>query len=356
MPPTGAPKKSTAKKAKTATQDQTLAEQLENFDGVTIGKKKYGPNWVIGALVLLGVLATPLGFAAKWAFDSITDQDKYVALVSGLANEPDIQDAVAHEVTTRVLGLVDVSGGEGKGGLLGKLNDLVGSVTGKDVNQHIEAVVGPPLNNAVTNVVNSDQFQGIWTSANQSAHTALLAALENDTEGVAGISNTGDVTMDVSGLLSEAIDEDSSLAFLTDRVENMNLSVPLVEKEQVDSIRTYFDMASSISTWAPILGGLCLLVALVLAKKRMWVGVAIGATFMIAAFLPAIIEIYLNVSQPAALAGEALTAQVSRHIVDEAVANSGSALGSFIPIGIAVIVISVILGLIFPKFRDSRKA
>ena len=212
------------------------------------------------------------------------------------------------------------------------------------------------MNKAVTNVVNSSQFQGIWTSANQSAHTALLAALENDTEGVAGISTSGDVTMDVSGLLSEAIDQDSRLSFLTEKVESMNVSVPLVEKEQVDSIRTYFDLASSVSTWAPILGGVCLLAALVLAKKRMWVGVAIGLTFMIAAFLPAIIEIYLEVSQPAALTGDALAAQVSRHIVDEAVANSGSALGNFIPIGIAVIVASVILGLIFPRFRNAAKA
>ena len=61
------------------------------------------------ALLLACVLA-PLSVLSVWASTYVSDTDQYVATVAPLADDPEIQGAVAAEVTTAVLEAVDVKG------------------------------------------------------------------------------------------------------------------------------------------------------------------------------------------------------------------------------------------------------
>lgn len=335
--------------------DESISRHIESFEGLTVGKKKYGRSAVVIALVLIGVLAAPLGVAAKWAFESITSQDKYIALVSGLAQDQDIQQAVAVEVTDRVMGLVDVSAvaGDDGSGLLGKLNDIVGTVTGKDIDEQLSARIRPLLESTVDGVVTSNQFQTLWTDANEQAHTAIIGALEHSTKDIAGLTASGGVDLDVSDILVQAVGDNRELGFLTNQVAKRGFSIPLLSAEQVNEVRTYYDLAANVSVWAPIIGILALLAALVLARKRWVVGVVIGLTFVLSAYLPSLMDTIFALVQPAALSGNSLGAQVGRHVVDQAVLNSADALKMGIPIGIGVLIVTVVMAVALPRLRRS---
>lgn len=350
--------KTTAKKSTTpkTAANNSISKQSDEFDGLTVGKKTYGRTAVVAALVLIGVLAAPLGVAAKWAFNAITSQESYVALVSGLAQEPSIQQAVSTEVTDAAMGYIDLNAlaGTQGSGILDKLNDIVGSLTGKDLEQQIETRIRPLLAGTVDSVVASDRFQTLWTSANQQAHGAVLGALENSTEDIAGLTASGGVNLDVTEIITQAVGGNEELGFVAGQVAKQGISIPLMSAEQVDEIRTYFDLAANVSTWAPIVGVVALIAALVLARKRWLVGLAIGATFILSAFLPSLLDTVLAIAQPAGLSGDGLGAQVGRHVLDQAVLNSADALKLGIPIGIGAIGLTGILTLLVPNLRSSK--
>lgn len=349
-------KKSAPQSSTKSSGDQNLGDMIESFDGVTIGKKKYGRTAVVVALVLIGVLATPIGLAAKWAFNTITHEDSYVSLVSDMAQETSIQQAVSTEVTTLVMDRIDLQGHvAANDGWLGKLNDLVGAVTGNDAVTQLETKIQPVLESGVNAFVGSNKFQNVWSTANREAHGAVLAALEDTTTDVNGLTASGDVTIDLSSVVGDLGSDSRVLQLVGSQISSSAVEIPLLKAEQVDSLRPAYSLASSVSVWAPIVGILALIAALVLAKKRVLVGLLIGVAFLLSAFLPFIVDLYVAAAAPAALAGDGLSAQVARHLVDEAVAQSSSGLGYCIPVGIAIIVLTCGIWAV-TKILSSRKS
>jgi hypothetical protein len=298
---------------------------------------------VVVALVLLGVLATPLGLASQWAFDTITDRESYVSLVSDLGRDPNIQEAVADEVTNAALERVDVSSlvEARRDGWIGALDDLIGSVTGSDIATQLEERLRPALTSAVNRFVASDDFQSVWVSANSQAHTSLLAALQEPA------TADEDIAIDLSAAVNSADTggvDGQVLSLVSRALQDNPVEIPILTAEQVDALRTGYSVIGSVSTWAPILGVLALIAALVLApsNKRWLVGCAAGFAFIASAFLPAIIELYIAFAQSEVLTGDTLTAQVARHITDEAVTHSSAGLGYGVPVGVAILIVTAI--------------
>ncbi len=315
----------------------------DTSDGLTIGGRTFGREMVVVALVLLGVLATPLGLASQWAFDTITDRESYVSLVSDLGRDPNIQEAVADEVTNAALERVDVSSLlEGRrDSWIGALDDLIGSVTGSDIATQLEERLRPALTTAVNGFVASDDFQSVWVSANSQAHTSLLAALQKPA------TADEDIAIDLSAAVNSADTgglDGRVLSLVSKALQDNPVEIPILTAEQVDALRTGYSVIGSVSTWAPILGALALIAALVLApsNKRWLVGCAAGFAFIASAFSPAIIELYIALAQPDVLTGDTLTAQLARHITDEAVTNASAGLGYGVPVGVAILIVTAI--------------
>ncbi len=326
-------------------------------DGLTIGGRTFGRGMIVAVLVIFGVLATPLGLASQWAFDTITDRDSYVSLVSGLARDPNIQQAVADEVTEAVLVRVDLSSliEEQNDGWIGTLDGLVGGLTGNNIATQLEERLRPALTSAVNRFVSSDDFQSVWVSANSQAHTSLLAALQEPS------TETGDIAIDLSAAVNSADTgglDGRVLSLVSRALERNPVEIPILTGEQVDALRTGYSVMGSISTWVPILGVAALLAGLVLAPagKRWLVGGAAGLAFIASAFLPVIIDIYVAVAQPEALTGDALTAQVARHITHEAVTHSSTGLGYGVPVGLVILVVTAAATVVWRVFVVRRTA
>ena len=71
-------------------------------DGDTTGEKTKAPRWrrIVGALlVVIGCLLVPLSLSAVWVRNTLLDTDNYVSTVGPLADNADVQHAIANRVT-----------------------------------------------------------------------------------------------------------------------------------------------------------------------------------------------------------------------------------------------------------------
>lgn len=321
-----------------------LRQKIRTFETFRVGKASFSRRTLVALCVVLGVLAVPLGAVATWAVNTISSQDKYVSAVSNLAQDTQIQEQVATDVTQLVMDRVNLQGvvDNAGGGVLSQINDLVANINGTSLVEELEAAIEPRLSSAVTKFVQSNAFQSVWTTANSQAHAAVLGALQNDTSGVQGIAADGSVTLNLNSVLSEADLSITDIAPIDQALDDMNVSVPLLGKEQVSTLRGYFDLATNLSVWAPIVAGIALLAALIFARKRWLVVAAIGAAFILSAFLPQIAAWYLNTSPPEALTGNGLASMVGLHLSDQVLGQMSQSLGYALPIGVGVLVLGII--------------
>ena len=169
------------------------------------------------ALLLACVLA-PLSVLSVWASTYVSDTDQYVATVAPLADDPEIQRAVAAEVTTAVLTAVDVEG---------VTADLLDTLASQDqvpprVATALPALAGPITSGVegfaqtqVERVLASEEFATLWAEVNRVAHTQVVRLLEGDPDG-AVTAQDDTVTLNLAPIIErvkqELLDRGFSLA------------------------------------------------------------------------------------------------------------------------------------------------
>src|SRR5688572_28535181 len=112
------------------------------------------------------------------------DTDQYVETVGPLIDNRDVQDALATRITNA---LVEGSGVETK---IADALPPQASFVAPAVARGLERIV----NDAALALVQSDQVETLWDTANRRAHTQVVALLEGDDEGTLTTSN-GDVVV-----------------------------------------------------------------------------------------------------------------------------------------------------------------
>lgn len=147
-------------------------------------------------LIVLGVLLFTLAISASWLSHTIMDEDRWVATVAPLAQDPAIQDYVATEASSRFLKAVDV-----ESYVKQALSPLPSETRG---------LLATPITDGVQNFAKdsafrfarSPQFPQLWVSMNRLAHKAFIASI-NQTSGGTVSNKNGKVTLNVGSLIDE---------------------------------------------------------------------------------------------------------------------------------------------------------
>ncbi len=63
---------------------------------------------VAGVLVIIAAVLAPLSVLSTWANGQINDTDRYIETVGPLANDPDVQDAIAARVEQVIFSYLDI--------------------------------------------------------------------------------------------------------------------------------------------------------------------------------------------------------------------------------------------------------
>jgi len=155
----------------------------------------------VTALIL--VIVTVASFAAAvpgaWARRTVFNQDRYVAVVGPLASDPAVQEVLARQITAAVFEALDV-----QGTLATALEDKAPRLT---------FLAGPITNSVqgfveeqVLKLVQSEQFQTLWVSANRSLQsTAVLVLNGGSTEGLS--TQDGKVVINYLPIINQALQQ-----------------------------------------------------------------------------------------------------------------------------------------------------
>lgn len=242
----------------------------------------------VGAAVclLLAALLTTPAAVAYWGQRTLNDTQRYVDTVGPLVESQEVQDVLATAVTDAIQQQVDTEA---------LLNEAFAGVV--DDAPRLELLVGPlaaAIDGAVERQVReflaSDTFADIWTRVNTRAQQALQRILEGDSSGA--VSLQGDeVVLDVSEVIDEVKARlvDRGLTFVENApVPETDRQIVLLEAPQLEQLRTIYAFGNPVARWLLPIVGLLYLGALLLARHRPRMVVAIGAVIAANALLLAL--------------------------------------------------------------------
>jgi hypothetical protein len=155
-----------------------------------------GPRWrkvlvyVLAVLTCFSVLASSVGV---WAHRTLLNTNSWVNAVGPLASDPAITDAVAKEVTTQLLTVINAQ------------------QLAADALPDKAKVLAPPLTEAVGSFVErtvaelmrNQQFRDFWVAANQRIHPVIVKVLRGDTKAVR--TDNGTVRLNLLPLIGQAL-------------------------------------------------------------------------------------------------------------------------------------------------------
>jgi hypothetical protein len=158
---------------------------------VTSEGKGYRHHKLVVALIVIACVLAPIAGTALWVNNQVTKTDRYVRTVKPLASNPDVQEAIATNVTTTLFNKVDVAA-RARAALPPRGDFLA-----------------PAIANSLRNVVHkytigflaSDAFQRLWVRVNTRAHKQLVKVLTGKGGKLVQTKN-GEVVVDLAPVLA----------------------------------------------------------------------------------------------------------------------------------------------------------
>jgi hypothetical protein len=252
-------------------------------------RRRTWPRTLVGyTLIALAALLAPLSVVAVWARAEVGDTDRYVATVSPLASDPAVQAAVTTQLTNLAFQYLDVQGLVQQGidavesgdrvppGLADRLDGLVVPIT-NGVRSFTQDQIG--------SLVRSDAFATAWTTANRTAHGAVVAALRGDTQNGVTVSDNA-VTVNLAPFLAQVkqqlVDRGFSLA---SRIPAVNAQFTVLESEDIGKVQRAYSLLDTLGYWLPfIVLAIFVLGAYIVPHHRraaIVFGVAVAVTMLI---------------------------------------------------------------------------
>jgi hypothetical protein len=138
-------------------------------------------------LIVLATLLAPLTLLVLWMDTDLLNTDTYVKTVAPLSSNPDVQNAIATDLTDQLWNKVNV-----QQQLAGALPSWAQAFSGPLSNQ-----LKTYAYQAIHAIVASPQFSKVWEVANRQAHARVTDALLGNKGHLIGTAN-GEVSIDLS--------------------------------------------------------------------------------------------------------------------------------------------------------------
>ncbi len=230
-----------------------------------------GPSrkpWQAISVVLLiaGCVLAPLGVAAAWGKNLVTNQDAYLETVGPLLTDPVILKAAENRIVTGIdaaitnLNLADKIGDELQSlGLPPRLSSLATSYL---------ATFRTDITDAVTKltdqVLRSPQLTTVWNEANAKAHTAFVTLLQGEPTRLSSIN------LDLSAAVS-AVKQKLSGAGVewASQIPDVPVVFKVTGNADVRQLSGYYDTLVTLGSWLPIVALVLLVLSILLAPSRL---------------------------------------------------------------------------------------
>jgi hypothetical protein len=283
-----------------ATDDVTaLQARIAELEQQQAAKRRFdGRGLTAWVLLVVSAILFPIALTAYWGQRTLTDTVRYVATVSPLAQDPTVKQAVAAKVTDVIVTQLDAQA---------RVSELLQDYPRlQPLSGPIASGVNSLVADQVTKLVNSDQFDQLWVTINTQLQEALVAALSGEPSGAVTIQ--GDQVVLDTGDLIEVVKQrlvDRGLSFAA------NIPVPaaadrevvLLTSPQLQQARTAYALAQPVAQW--LIYGVLLLfvVAVLVARRRARMTMAVGIAIVIGAVVVRLAMAYMQSQVELTLSG-----------------------------------------------------
>lgn len=206
-----------------------------------------------------------------WVRGTVTDTDKWVAAVSPLASDPEVQAAVTDQITDRAMARIQS---------LNLAQQATDALTERGVPPQIAAAVSllaSPIqarteslvNRVVGDVVASDAFAQVWTGANRVVHQQLIQLLNGD-PGALTQADNGQLVLNlsaISGPVRTAL-VNAGVPF-ADKIPDINTQVVVGDGTRITQAKDVYRLVKGIPVLLLILTILLLVGGVFFSHRRL---------------------------------------------------------------------------------------
>jgi hypothetical protein len=242
------------------------------------------PLWrriLVGFLVVVVCVLAPISVLGVWVRNTILHTDQYVDTMAPLADNADIQNAVANRVATAV-GESDEIESEVQDLLPDRAQRLAPVIMG-GVEEAVRA--------ATLRIVQSDGFETLWREMNRRAHGRVIALLQGKGTDTVSTKN-GEITISTAPI----IDRVAARIPVLESVDTSSLDteVVLFKSEDLRDVQGATDLLNSVANYLPfvLLALLAIAIALSGNRRRTVLRAALGIALGMALLL-----VVLNVAR-----------------------------------------------------------
>jgi len=232
--------------------------------------KRQGRRALPLALVIVASILLLISAFAVWAKRQVLETDTWTETSAELLENEAIRDALADFLVVQLFDNVDVEA-EIAEPLPPQAKPLAGPVAGA-----VRQLAGEVARKALA----EDAVQTLWEDANRTAHEALIAILEDDSEVVS--TTGGDVTLDLSAILGAVTENLGIGADLASKLPPEAAQLQGVSSDNLDKAQTGLKVFRAVAWFLVILALVLYAVAIYLGgSRRREVLRAVGISFFL---------------------------------------------------------------------------
>lgn len=260
-------------------------------ENATLKKPRRRPmarSIVAGIVLALAVLMAPVAAMGTWARLQLVDADRFVATFAPLAEDPDVQDFVADQVSTAIQEQVDFDAIVGE--VFDGIRQLELPPRASTALSLLEAPAASGLislvDGVIHDVVASDQFADIWAQSLRFTHERAVAILQNSPDAALQLADDGVLSIDLGQVVDrvKATLTERGVGF-ADLIPEIDRSVQIAQADALVLVRTVYQVAVTAGFWLPwvVLG--LVVAGILLARNRpralFWTSIAFAAAFLL---------------------------------------------------------------------------
>lgn len=320
-------------------RERLRALELEN-EALRRPRRRISARSIIAGIVLVvAVLLAPIAAMGTWARLQLVDADRFVATFAPLAEDPDVQDFVADQVTAAIDEQVDLDA------VVGELFDGLRAL---DLPPRATAALGlleapaasglsSLIDGVVHDVVSSQQFADIWAETFRFTHERAVAILQDEPGTALELSDDGVLSVDVGAVVErvkEALAERG--AGVADLIPVIDRTIPVVQADALVLVRTVYQIAVTAGFWLPwvVLGLVVLGVLLAVNRPRalFWTSAGFAVVFfLLAAGMGVGRGFFVSAVSPSIM-----TAAAAESLFDQLTALLGSTIVALALVGVLI--------------------
>lgn len=258
-----------------------LKARIEELEAQKAPRRRVdGRGFTAWVLLIVAAILFPLTLTAFWAQKTLIDTERYVATVAPLSQDPTVRLAVGDTITAALVKQLDTQN---------RVSNLLSDTP------RLQPLAGPiaiGVNNfvatQVANILDSDQFSGIWEGINRKAQQALVKALSSDPSGAVTIQ--GDqVVLDTGDLIDivkqRLVDRGLTFAANIPVPSAADRQVVLLTSPQLQQARVAYAIGQPVAQWAIYVTLLLFVAAVLVSRKRARMVIAVGVAMIVGAVL-----------------------------------------------------------------------